>query len=54
MRRPVAVERGEELMAFHLGSTVVMLLEPGRVELSRTVTAGAEVRLGSPLDASDR
>ena len=46
---PVAVERGEELMAFHLGSTVVMLLEPGRVELSRTVTAGAEVRLGSPL-----
>ncbi len=49
---PLSIERGEELMAFHLGSTVVMVvsspwsflppIHPGLRE-------GAELRLGSPL-----
>jgi phosphatidylserine decarboxylase len=43
--RPVAC--GDEIMAFHLGSTVVLLLEPGvRLE---ALEAGTEIRLGSVL-----
>ena len=45
----VAVEQGDELMAFHLGSTVVLLLEPGRVGLDAAIAPGAPVRLGMPL-----
>ncbi|HSJ23397.1 MAG TPA: archaetidylserine decarboxylase [Longimicrobiales bacterium] len=44
---PLTLAQGDELMAFHLGSTIVMLFEPGT-----TVTAaapGTEVRLGSPV-----
>ncbi len=44
---PVRVERGEELMAFHLGSTVVLLFEPG-VRLI-PLAVGDPVRLGSPI-----
>jgi phosphatidylserine decarboxylase len=47
---PLAVERGEGLMAFHLGSTVVLLLERP-VELAPAVSEGGEVRLGAPLSA---
>src|SRR5690606_13271902 len=46
---PISIERGEELMAFHLGSTVVLLLEPGRCELDPTLAAGRPVRLGMTL-----
>lgn len=44
---PLPLTQGDEIMAFHLGSTVVMLLEPGM----RTVAPppGSEVRLGSVL-----
>jgi phosphatidylserine decarboxylase len=45
---PVTVARGEEIMAFHLGSTVVLLVEPGRVEVVPHAP-GHEVGLGSPL-----
>jgi phosphatidylserine decarboxylase len=31
---PIAIERGDELGAFHLGSTVVTVFSPGRVELT--------------------
>ncbi len=41
--RPIA--RGDELGTFHLGSTVVMLFEPGRVRLHE-LTAGKTLRLG--------
>jgi len=44
------VERGQEIMAFHLGSTVILLLEP-RVRLGDGVVPGREVRLGEPLAA---
>jgi phosphatidylserine decarboxylase len=46
---PVSVERGEELMSFHLGSTVVLLFEADRVILDRSIQPGAEVRLGAQI-----
>lgn len=48
---PPALERGDELMAFHLGSTIVLLTEPG-LELAPEVRAGQEVRVGTPLAIS--
>lgn len=46
---PVAVEQGDEIMAFHLGSTVVLVFEPGRVTLDPTLRPGVPVRLGQPI-----
>lgn len=43
-----AVERGAELMAFHLGSTVVLLFEPG-VRLLDGITPGDELRIGQGI-----
>lgn len=45
----IPVEKGEEIMAFHLGSTVVLLFEPGGFELSRRVEAGSTIRLGEVI-----
>lgn len=45
---PVHFAKGEELMAFHLGSTIVLLLEPG-VRLRTDLAPGDEVRLGTEL-----
>jgi phosphatidylserine decarboxylase len=41
------VARGDELGAFRLGSTVVMLFEPGAVELHGTV--GQTLRFGERM-----
>ena len=46
---PVAVARGDELMAFHLGSTVILLVEPDRWELTDACRPGRELRLGALL-----
>jgi phosphatidylserine decarboxylase len=46
---PLAVDAGDELMAFHLGSSVVVLFEAGRVLLDPRVVPGREVRVGDPL-----
>lgn len=46
---PIAVEAGDELMAFHLGSSVVVLLEAGRFDLDPRVVPGREIRVGEPL-----
>lgn len=46
---PVRVRKGDELMAFHLGSTVILLFEPGRVVLRAELRPGAPVRLGQPI-----
>jgi phosphatidylserine decarboxylase len=43
------VRAGDEIMAFHLGSTVVLLFEPGRARLLPTLESGAEVVAGSAL-----
>jgi phosphatidylserine decarboxylase len=44
------VQRGADLGAFHLGSTVVLLFEPGRVKLAPLVL-GQRIRLGEPIAA---
>ncbi|HEX7117367.1 MAG TPA: archaetidylserine decarboxylase [Longimicrobiales bacterium] len=46
---PVAVSAGAEIMAFHLGSTVILLFEPGRARLAADLRTGAEIRLGDPV-----
>jgi phosphatidylserine decarboxylase len=46
---PRPVETGAELMAFHLGSTVVLLFEPAWGQLSRSLVAGNEVKVGQPI-----
>jgi len=45
---PIPIAAGEEIMAFHLGSTVVLLLEPG-VALQPALAPGQEVRVGQVL-----
>lgn len=45
---PRRVDQGDEIMAFHLGSTVILLFEPGRVQLV-AAAEGSEARLGTPV-----
>jgi phosphatidylserine decarboxylase len=45
---PLPVRKGEEIMAFHLGSTVVLLVE-GELRLDTSLESGREVRLGTDL-----
>jgi phosphatidylserine decarboxylase len=44
----ISVTQGEEIMAFHLGSTVIMILEPA-AELDASLQTGAEIRLGQAV-----
>jgi phosphatidylserine decarboxylase len=46
---PIPVEKGQELGAFEMGSTVILLFEPGRVRLDPRLVAGARVRVGEPI-----
>jgi phosphatidylserine decarboxylase len=46
---PIALDAGDELMAFHLGSSVVVLLEAGRFALDPRIVPGREIRVGAPL-----
>jgi len=46
---PLAVRCGEEIMAFHLGSTVVLLLGPGGPPIRPGLEPGSEIRLGAAL-----
>lgn len=46
---PVPVRQGDEIMTFHLGSTVVLVFEPGRVELAPELAPGKQVRLGTAI-----
>jgi phosphatidylserine decarboxylase len=48
---PRPVEPGAEVMAFHLGSTVVLLLEKHAGKLV-TLSPGAEIRLGQPITSA--
>ena len=48
---PLPVEKGQELGAFEMGSTVIVLFEPGRVRLDPRLVAGARVRVGEPIGA---
>jgi phosphatidylserine decarboxylase len=53
----VRLERDAEMGRFNLGSTVILLFEPGRVRLDETLAPGSKVRLGQrlgrPAAASD-
>ena len=42
--------KGDEIGTFHLGSTVVLLFQPGRVTLSG-LERGRALRMGEPLGA---
>jgi phosphatidylserine decarboxylase len=46
---PRPVEKGAELGAFEMGSTVILAFEPGRVRLSERLKPGARVRVGEPI-----
>jgi len=43
--QPKPIGRGEELGIFHLGSTTIVVFEPGRVELD-ALASGASVKMG--------
>lgn len=45
----IPVSAGEEILAFHLGSTVVLLTEPGALAWSADTVPGAAVTLGGVL-----
>jgi phosphatidylserine decarboxylase len=46
---PLPVEKGGQLGAFEMGSTVILIFEPGRAELLPDVVAGARLRVGQPI-----
>lgn len=47
---PIAINAGDRLGTFHMGSSVVVLLEPGRVDVANVrVSAGQNVRYGMAL-----
>jgi phosphatidylserine decarboxylase len=48
---PIPVEKGQELGAFEMGSTVILLFERGRVRLEPRLVAGARVRVGERIGA---
>jgi phosphatidylserine decarboxylase len=47
--RAVVLERGEEMGRFNMGSTVIVLFEPGRTRWSESLAEGASVRLGERI-----
>jgi phosphatidylserine decarboxylase len=47
---PLPVEKGGELGAFEMGSTVILLFEPGRAALQ--LSPGQRVRVGEPIGAA--
>lgn len=46
---PKAIGKGAEIGTFHLGSTVVLLVEPPVLALEKTLQAGNPVTMGEPL-----
>jgi phosphatidylserine decarboxylase len=49
---PIPVEKGQELGAFEMGSTVILIFEPGKVRLDPRLVSGARVRVGEPIAAA--
>lgn len=46
---PLPVEKGAELGAFEMGSTVILVFSPGRVRLDARLVPGARVRVGEVI-----
>jgi phosphatidylserine decarboxylase len=46
---PLPVVKGQELGAFEMGSTVILLFEPGRATLRDDLVEDARVRVGEPI-----
>jgi phosphatidylserine decarboxylase len=46
---PIGIEKGAQMGAFEMGSTVILLFERGRVGLLPDVQSGACVRVGAPI-----
>ncbi len=46
---PLPIAKGQELGAFEMGSTVILLFEPGRVRLDPRLVPGARVRVGEAI-----
>ena len=46
---PIALAKGTELGRFEMGSTVIVLFEPGRVRWEGWLQAGATVRMGQRI-----
>jgi phosphatidylserine decarboxylase len=47
--RPVEIGKGDELGLFEMGSTVILLFEPGRIVLDAHLAPEVPVRVGEPL-----
>jgi len=45
----VGLRRGEEMGRFNMGSTVILLFAPNRIDWVKQLQAGAPVQLGQPL-----
>ncbi len=51
---PIAIAAGQRLGTFHMGSSVVVLVEPGRVDLDRVrLHAGKKVQYGAAILEGD-
>jgi phosphatidylserine decarboxylase len=46
---PLALARGTELGRFNMGSTVILLLPPGRAAWLPALAAGGTIRVGQAL-----
>lgn len=46
---PLPAEKGQELGAFEMGSTVILLFEPGEVRLDPRLAPGVRVRVGEAI-----
>ncbi|MFO0580910.1 MAG: archaetidylserine decarboxylase [Anaeromyxobacter sp.] len=50
----IPVEKGQELGAFEMGSTVILLFEPGKVALDARLAPGLKLRVGEPIGTARR
>jgi phosphatidylserine decarboxylase len=48
-RSKLALEKGAEMGRFNMGSTVILLLPPGRAEWLSSLSCGSTIRVGQPL-----
>jgi phosphatidylserine decarboxylase len=51
---PIPVVKGQELGAFEMGSTVIVVLEPGKAALAPALVPGARVRVGEAIGGPSR